>query len=73
MVPRERLIKQDEGKERQGIRTQEDQQNNNLRKTYLEFFFPKEAAPAAQIAQSVVSFDKRRVALNSCNTLSFRR
>jgi hypothetical protein len=38
MVPRERLIKQNDGKERQGVRTQEDQQNNNLKKTYLEFF-----------------------------------
>jgi hypothetical protein len=37
MVSRERLIKQDEGKERQGVRTQEDQQNSNSRKTYLEF------------------------------------
>jgi hypothetical protein len=38
MVPREGLIKQNKGKERQGVRTQEDQQNNNLKKTYLEFF-----------------------------------
>jgi hypothetical protein len=43
MISRERLIKQDEEKERQGIRTQEAQQNNNLRKTYLEFF-PKRSS-----------------------------
>jgi hypothetical protein len=37
MVLRERLIKQDEGKERQGVRTQEEQQNSNSRKTFLKF------------------------------------
>jgi hypothetical protein len=57
MVLKERLIKQDEGKERQGVTTQEAQQHNNLRKTYL-VFSPKEAALAARIPQSVVSSDK---------------
>jgi hypothetical protein len=41
MVLRERLIKQDE--ERQGVRTQEAEQNNNFRKTYLKFF-PKRSS-----------------------------
>jgi hypothetical protein len=48
MVPRERLIKQDEGRERQGIRTREAEQNYNLRRTYLKFSL-KEAALAARI------------------------
>jgi uncharacterized protein YnzC (UPF0291/DUF896 family) len=37
MVPRERLTEQDKRKKEQGIRTQEDQQNSNSRKTYLKF------------------------------------
>jgi hypothetical protein len=48
MVPKERLIKQDEERERQGVRTQEaEKSKKKLRKTYLEFF-PKRSSTSYQ-------------------------
>jgi hypothetical protein len=41
MVLRERLTEQDERKKEQDIRNQEDQQNNNSRKTYLKFLYKR--------------------------------